>query len=354
MEGKEIASPGRRRFFGTAAGAVAAATVATQLGMSKGARAETVKASAAASAATLSSSYSFGPVQQIDAGELNVGYVDIGPADGTAVMLLHGWPYDIYSYAQVAPLLADAGYRVIVPFLRGYGSTTFLSSETFRNGQQSVLAVDSLALMDALGIGQAVFAGFDWGGRAADIVAALWPERCKGLVSADGYLIVNRTAYQQPLLPAAELNWWFQYYFATERGVLGLQENRSALAQLIWQHNSPDWNFDQATFDQTAAAFDNPDYVSVVVQAYRWRLGLAPGDPQLDGIENELAQYPAIGVPAITIDGASDPFEPAGDGASYRVRFTGKYEHRTLQVGHNPPQEDPQAFAQAVIDVDNL
>jgi pimeloyl-ACP methyl ester carboxylesterase len=296
---------------------------------------------------------SFPPLKQVRAGELNIGYAQLGPARGPAVLLLHGWPYDIHSYVDVAPLLAAEGYRVIVPYLRGYGTTTFLSPSAFRNAQQSVVALDIIALMDALHIEKALLAGFDWGARTADIIAALWPHRCKALVSVTGYLITDREKNKLPLPPAAERTWWYQYYFATERGVLGLQENRHDLAKLVWHEVSPTWNFDDATFDRAATAFENPDYVSIVIHNYRWRLGLAEGDPRHDKIEERLAAAPDIAVPTITLDPAVDPFTPAGDGAAYRSKFTGPYAHRTLQgIGHNLPQEAPEAFAQAVLDVD--
>jgi pimeloyl-ACP methyl ester carboxylesterase len=298
-------------------------------------------------------STSFGPLKQVKAGELNVGYAEVGPARGPAVILLHGWPYDIYCFAGVAPLLAAEGYRVIVPYLRGYGTTRFLSSRTLRNGQQSVFAVDALALMDALKIDKAILSGFDWGGRAAEIVASIWPERCKALVSAGGYLVINLEKYKKPAPPETERAYWYQYYFATERGVLGLQENRRDLAELVWTVNSPTWKFSQATFDRTAAAFDNPDYVSIVIDNYRWRLGLAPGDPRLNSIEQKLT-HATIGVPSIIIDGKYDPFTLAGDGASYRSKFTGKYAHWTLDVGHDVPQEAPRDFAQAILDAGHL
>ncbi|GHJ43614.1 alpha/beta hydrolase [Catellatospora sp. TT07R-123] len=295
----------------------------------------------------------FGPVRQIHAGELDVGYIDAGPRDGQAVVLLHGWPYDIHSYEDVAPALAARGYRVVVPHLRGHGTTRFLSADTRRGAQQSVFALDLIALMDALGIDRPVLAGYDWGSRTADIVAALWPQRCKALVSVTGYLITNREANKQPLPPRAEWAWWYQYYFATERGRLGLDRNRHDLAKLIWAFNSPTWKFTDAVFDRTAASFDNPDYVAIVIDNYRWRLGLAPGDPRHDDLENQLAQGPVITVPTITLDGEADPFTPPGDGAAYRARFSGRYEHRTLRgIGHNVPQEAPGAFAAAVVDVD--
>ena len=296
---------------------------------------------------------SFASVRQINAGLLSVGYAEAGPGDGPAVVLLHGWPYDIHSYVDVAPLLASSGYRVIVPYLRGYGSTRFLSTETFRNAQQSVVALDVIALMDALKIQRAVIGGFDWGSRTAAIMAALWPDRCKALVAVSGYLITNIKAQQQPLPPKAELGWWYQYYFATERGVIGYTENRDDFNQLIWQIVSPKWNFDDATFARTAASFANPDHVAIVIHNYRWRLGLAKGDPKYDDLEYRLFGGPVIGVPTITI--ASDFDGPAADGTSYRSKFSGKYAHRILDgIGHNVPAEDPQAFAQAVIDANGL
>jgi len=248
-------------------------------------------------------STSFSALKQIDAGLLNVGYAEAGKSDGPAVVLLHGWPYDIHSFVDVAPRLAQAGYRVIVPSLRGSGSTRFLSSTTPRNGQQAVLAVDIIALMDALNIGRAILGGFDWGARTADIIAALWPERCKGLVSVSGYLIGSQQAGQVPLPPPAELQWWYQYYFATERGRAGYERYRRDFAKLIWQIASPKWNFDEATFARSAAAFDNPDHVSIVIHNYRWRLGLAEGEPQYDELEQRLAQAPNIAVPTMTLEG---------------------------------------------------
>ncbi|MER7787166.1 alpha/beta hydrolase [Streptomyces sp. NPDC097640] len=300
---------------------------------------------------------SFDSLKQIKAGVLNVGYAEAGPAHGPAVILLHGWPYDIHSYIDVAPLLAARGYRVIVPYLRGHGTTRFLSSRSFRNAQQSVIALDIIALMDALRIEKAVLAGFDWGSRTADIIAALWPDRCKALVSVTGYLITNRDDNEQPLPPKAEWAWWYQYYFATERGRLGLEkeEYRRDLARLVWTFNSPTWGFDDATFDRTAAAFGNPDYAAIVIHNYRWRLGLATGDPRYDGLEERLARRPVIGVPTVTLDGERDPFTPAGDGAMYRDKFSGPYAHRTLNgIGHNVPQEAPEAFAEAVVEADTL
>jgi len=297
---------------------------------------------------------SFGQLQQIDAGLLNVGYAETGKSDGPVVMLLHGWPYDIHSYVDVAPLLAQAGYRVIVPYLRGYGTTRFLSSDTFRNGQQAVVAVDTIALMDALKIEKAILAGFDWGARTADIVAAIFPERCKALVSVSGYLIGSQQAGKVPLPPQAELQWWYQYYFATERGRAGYEKYRHDFARLIWQLASPKWDFDEATFERSAAAFDNPDHVSIVIHNYRWRLGLAEGEPQYDELEQRLAAGPTITVPTITLEGDANG-APHPDASAYASKFSGRYEHRVITggVGHNLPQEAQQAFAQAIVDVDN-
>jgi pimeloyl-ACP methyl ester carboxylesterase len=295
----------------------------------------------------------FGTLKQIDAGLLSVGYADVGPPDGRAVLLLHGWPYDIHSYAEVAPVLASAGYRVIVPYLRGYGTTRFLSKATFRNGQQSVLGVDAVALLDALGIDEAIIAGFDWGARTANVVAALWPDRCRAMVSVSGYLIGSPAAGQAPLLPRAELAWWYQFYFATERGQAGYDKYRRDFANLIWQTASPQWKFDDATFGRSAASFDNPDHVSIVIHNYRWRLGVAEGEAQYDDLEKQLAGGPVLTVPTITLEGdANGAPHPEPDG--YRAKFSGQYAHRTISggVGHNLPQEAPQAFAQAIVDVD--
>jgi pimeloyl-ACP methyl ester carboxylesterase len=295
----------------------------------------------------------FGPLHQIDAGLLNVGYAEAGPAGGPAVILLHGWPYDIHSYVDVAPLLAVAGYRVIVPFLRGYGTTRFLSEQTFRNGQQSVIAVDTIALMDALEIEQAVLGGFDWGARTVDIVAALWPERCRALVSVSGYLIGSREAGKLPLSPEAERQWWYQYYFATERGRAGYDKYRHDFAKLIWRTASPKWNFDDAAFDRSAASFENPDHVDIAIHNYRWRLGLAEGEPGYDALEKQLAEGPLITVPAITLEGDANG-APHPDASAYVKKFSGKYSHRTIEggIGHNLPQEAPGAFAEAIVDVD--
>jgi pimeloyl-ACP methyl ester carboxylesterase len=296
----------------------------------------------------------FGPVKQVNAGVLKVGYVEAGPASGQAVVLMHGFPYDIHSYAQVAPLLAAEGYRVVVPYFRGYGATSFLSSRTPRNADQAAFALDILALMDALKIDQAILAGYDWGSRTADIIAALWPRRVKALVSVTGYLITNLAAERLPLPPAAENAWWYQYYFATERGVLGLQKYRYEMGEFIWRFNSPTWHFSSRTYGETAAAFDNPDFVAVVIGNYRWRLSLAPREPGYAAIENRLQEAPVITVPTITIDGEHDPFTLPGHGAAYRNKFTGKYQHRVLPVGHNVPQEAPHGFAEAVVHADHL
>jgi pimeloyl-ACP methyl ester carboxylesterase len=295
---------------------------------------------------------SFDSLKQIDAGVLNVGYAEAGPANGPAVILLHGWPYDIHAFVDVAPILADRGYRVIMPYLRGYGTTRFLSDDTIRNGEQASIAVDTIALMDALKIQKAIVAGFDWGSRTAGIVAALWPERVKALVAVSGYISVNLVANQQPLPPKAELGWWYQYYFATERGVLGYTKNTYDFNKLIWQLASPKWKFDDATYDRTAQSFKNPDHVRIVIHNYRWRLSLADGEAKYSALEQRIFARPAITVPSITI--ASDFDGAAADGKAYADRFTGKYSHRVLDdIGHNVPQEAPKAFAQAVIDVDS-
>jgi len=304
---------------------------------------------------TATTGTALGPLKQIDAGVLNVGYIDAGPSSGPTVILLHGWPYDIHAFADVSPGLAAAGYRVIIPYLRGYGSTSFLSSETFRNGQPSALALDAIALMDALRIQTPIIAGFDWGARTADIVAALWPQRCKALVSVSGYLIGSQLGNRMPLPPPAELQWWYQYYFATERGGLGYRQYTRDFNKLIWQLASPKWQFDDATFDRTAASFDNPDHVAIVLHNYRWRLGLAQGESQFDELEKRLAKGPVITVPTITLEGdANGAFHPPA--SAYAGKFSGKYEHRVIRggIGHNLPQEAPQAFAQAILDVDRM
>ena len=346
----EVINNARRCFLGTAAMTVAAAqfgmigTAKAQSGKTKPADLPTIKPG---------TNISFGPLKQIDAGVLNVGYAEAGPADGPVVMLLHGWPYDIHSYVDVAPLLAAAGYRVIVPYLRGYGTTHFLSSETVRNGQPSVVAVDIIALMDALKIEKATISGFDWGARTANIIAALWPERCKAMVSVSGYLIGSPESGKMPLPPQAELQWWYQFYFATERGRAGYEKYRHDFAKLIWQIASPKWDFDDATFDRTAESFDNPDHVAIVVHNYRWRLGLAEGEPKYDDLEKRLAEYPVITVPTFTLEGDANG-APHPDDSSYAKKFSGKYAHQIIKggVGHNLPQEAPQAFAEAVVEVD--
>ncbi len=296
---------------------------------------------------------SFGPLKQIDAGLLSVGYAEAGPANGPPVILLHGWPYDIYSFVDVAPLLALAGYRVIVPFVRGYGTTRFLSNDTFRNGQPSAVAVDLINLMDALKIEKATLAGFDWGARTANIVAALWPERCKAMVSVSGYLIGSQEAGKMPLPPEAEFQWWYQFYFATERGRAGYDKNRRDFAKLIWRLASPKWNFDDATFNRSAASFDNPDHVAIVIHNYRWRLALAEGEAKYADLDKRLAAAPVITVPTITMEGDANG-APHLDPSAYANKFSGRYSHRTITggIGHNLPQEAPQAFAQAVVDVD--
>ena len=291
-------------------------------------------------------------LQQIDAGELSIGYAELGPADGPAVIPLHGWPYDIHTYAEVAPQLVGAGFRVILPYQRGFGTTRFRDPRSLRNGQQAALALDVVALMDALGLGQATLAGADWGARAACCVAAVWPERVTALVSVSGYLISSQATGTQPLTPEAELRWWYQYYFATDRGRRGYAAHRADFARLISRLASPRWAFDEARFALTAEALNNPDHVDVVIHNYRWRLGMAEGDPRLDAIEARLAARPSISVPSITLEGDANG-APHPDPGIYRDRFTGRYEHRTLVggIGHNLPQEAPDAFAAAVTDI---
>jgi len=339
----------RRQLFGAAAMTIAA----TQLGIVGSVNAQSSKTNQAQIPPIKpGTNTSFASIKQINAGVLNIGYAEAGPANGEAVILLHGWPYDIYSFVDVAPLLASAGYRVIVPYLRGYGSTQFLSSDTPRNGQLSVVAVDVIALMDSLKIEKATIGGFDWGARTANIVAALWPQRCKAMVSVSGYLIGNQQAGKIPLPPNAELQWWYQYYFATERGRAGYDKYRHDFSRLIWQLASPKWKFDDTTFNRTAASFDNPDHVSVVIHNYRWRLGLAEGESKYDELENRLAEGPVITVPTITLEGDANG-APHPDPSAYAKKFTGKYTHRTITggIGHNLPQEAPKDFAKAIIDV---
>jgi pimeloyl-ACP methyl ester carboxylesterase len=340
----------RRRFFGAAAMTVAAA----QFGMIGSSAAQSAKPKPA-NLPTIKpgTNTSFGPLKQIDAGLLNVRYAEAGPADGPPVVLLHGWPYDIHSFVDVAPMLASAGYRVIVPYVRGYGTTRFLSPDTFRNGQPSAVAVDVIDLMDALKIEKAILAGFDWGARTANIVAALWPERCKAMVSVSGYLIGSQEAGRMPLSPKAELEWWYQFYFATERGRAGYDKYRLDFAKLIWQLASPKWAFDDSTFDRSAASFDNPDHVGIVIHNYRWRLGLAEGEPRYADLDKRLAEAPVITVPTMTLEGDANG-APHPDPSAYATKFSGKYAHRLIEggVGHNLPQEAPQAFAEAVVEVD--
>ena len=336
----------RRRFFGSTAMAVAA----TQLGMIGPAAAQRMEVKVPA--IKPGTNTSFGPLKQIDAGVLNVGYAEAGPANGPVVILLHGWPYDIYAFVDVAPLLASTGHRVIIPYLRGYGTTRFLSNDAVRNGQPSALAVDLKDFLDALKIEKPILAGFDWGARTANIFAALWPERTKAMVSVSGYLIGNQEAGKMPLPPQAEYEWWYQFYFATDRGRAGYEKYRREFSKLIWQIASPKWNFDDATFNRSAAAFDNPDHVDIVIHNYRWRLGLAKGEPKYDDLEKRLATSPVITVPTITLESDANG-APHPDPSAYASKFSGKYTHRNITggVGHNLPQEAPQAFAQAVLDI---
>lgn len=339
----------RRRLVGAAA----LTFVTSQFALSGAAEAQLSKAKPANLGPVKPGTHtSFAPLKQIDAGVLSVGYAEAGPAEGPAVILLHGWPYDIYSFVDVAPLLAAEGYRVIIPFLRGHGTTRFLSDATLRNGQPLAIATDIIALMDALNIQRATLAGFDWGARTADIMAALWPQRCQALVSVSGYLISSQEAGKKPLPPKAELQWWYQFYFATERGRAGYEMYRREFSKLIWQLASPKWNFDDATFERTAKAFDNPNHVAIVIHNYRWRQGLAEGEAKYDALEKQLAEAPVIGVPTITMEGDANG-APHPEPAAYAKKFTGKYAHRTIKggIGHNLPQEAPGAFAEAIIDV---
>ena len=309
---------------------------------------------AAPSLVTMNTSAGAAPPQlrRLDAGDLNVAFVDAGPPHGPPVILLHGWPYDIHAFDEVAPLLTARGLRVIVPYLRGYGPTRFRSPDAARNGQPAALAMDAIGLMNALRIERATLAGFDWGARTADIVAALYPERVKSLVSVSGYLIGSQTAGKQPLPPQAELQWWYQFYFATERGRIGYEKNRHDFNKLIWKLASPQWRFDDSTYDRTAASFDNPDHVAIVVHNYRWRFGLTEGEARFDAIEEKLASAPTISVPTITMEGDANG-APHPEAAAYRAKFTGKYEHRRISggIGHNLPQEAPSEFAKAVLGI---
>ena len=289
------------------------------------------------------------PIRQIKAGELNVGYFEAGPVDGIPVLLMHGYPYDIHSYVDAAPLLAARGCRVIVPHLRGHGTTRFLEASALRNAQQSAVALDQIALLDALGIERAVMAGYDWGARTGCVLAALWPQRCIGLVSAGGYIITSQAAQQMPAPAKVEYAWWYQYYFATERGRAGLAANRRDIARVSWTTNSPLWKFDDATFERTAASFDNPDWVDIVVHNYRWRLGLAEGDPKHAELERRLAAQPTIAVPTITMEGDTNGIAPPTDGKASAAKFTGPRTHLVVHAGHNVPQEAPEAFADAVL-----
>jgi pimeloyl-ACP methyl ester carboxylesterase len=336
----------RRRLLSAAA----AATAAAQLGMLPAATAQPAKASLPR--IKPGTNVAFGPLKQIDAGALNVAYAESGPAEGPPVILLHGWPYDIHSFVDVTPLLASAGYRVLVPYLRGYGATRFLARETFRNGQPAALATDVIDFMNALKVDKAVLAGFDWGARSGDIVAALWPERVNALVAVSGYLIGNQEAGKMPLPPKDELDWWYQFYFATERGRAGYEKYRREFAKLIWHTASPKWSFDEATFARSAAAFDNPDHVDIVVHNYRWRLGLAKGEAKYDEVEQRLVTAPTISVPTITLEGDANG-APHLEPTAYAKKFTGRYVHRQLEggIGHNLPQEDPNAFVAAILDI---
>ncbi len=345
----EVIDHHRRRMFGIAAATVALA----QLGAVRSSNAQEGEQTAVVSAT--GSRTAFAPLKQIDAGLLNVGYAEDGPADGPPVILLHGWPYDIYSYVDVAPMLAGAGYRVIIPYLRGHGTTRFLSDATLRNGQQAALAVDIIDLMDALGVEKAIVAGYDWGARTANILAALWPQRCKAMVSVSGYLIGSQAANKAPLPPQAELQWWYQFYFSTDRGRAGYAKYTDDFARLIWKLASPHWNFDDATFARSAAAFRNPDHVDIVIHNYRWRLGLAEGERRYDELEEKLAKGPVIDVPTITLEGDANG-APHPVPTAYAKKFSGKYEHRLITggIGHDLPQEAPEAFAKAVMDVDKF
>jgi pimeloyl-ACP methyl ester carboxylesterase len=334
----------RRRFLGTA--------VATSLSLVGGTVAQAADPAATARHGPLAS---FGPLKQVDAGDLSIAYAEVGAAGGSPVLLLHGWPYDIHTYVDVTALLAAKGYRVIVPYLRGYGATRFLSSDTPRNGEQAAVAMDAIHLLDALHIDRALVGGCDWGARTADILAAVWPRRVKGLVAVSGYLIGSQEMNKAPLPPAAELQWWYQFYFATERGRAGYDKYRREFARLIWQIASPKWQFDDATFDRSANAFDNPDHVAISIHNYRWRLGLAEGEARYDELERKLAQLPSIEVPAITLEGDANG-APHPEPSAYASKFVGRYEHRTITggIGHNLPQEAPQAFTQAIVDVDRF
>ena len=341
----------RRRFVAGLASAIAT----SQIGMPRLSQAASPGATAGGGATSAARGNSFSPLKQVEAGALNVGYAELGRPADPAVILLHGWPYDIHSFLDVVPRLTDGGYRVIVPHLRGYGTTRFRSADARRNGQPAALATDVIDLMDALGIHQAILAGFDWGARSADIVAALWPERCRGIVAVSGYLIASQAGGQAPLTPRAELQWWYQFYFATERGRAGYEKYRDEFAKLIWQTASPKWAFDDATFSRSAASLANPDHVDIVIHNYRWRLGLAEGEPRYAELETRLASAPAITVPAITLEGDANGAPHPGPEA-YADKFSGPYRHRLVRggIGHNLPQEAPEAFADAILEVGRM
>lgn len=338
---------GRRGFLRTAALTIAA----SQFNLLNLVKAESRNDTGVARKSAHRIPASFEKIKQIKAGALDIGYAEAGPASGEPVILLHGWPYDIDSFAEVSALLAAKGYRVIVPYLRGHGTTRFLSADTARNGQQSAIAVDIIALMDALKIGKAIIGGFDWGARTANIIAALWPERCKAMVSVSGYLIGSQQGNKAPLPPKAELSWWYQFYFATERGRQGYEANTREFNKLIWQLASPQWHFDDATFERSTAAFNNPDHVAIVIHNYRWRLALAEGEAKYDDLEKKLAAAPVITVPTVTLEGdANGAPHPAP--SAYAAKFKGKYAHHTITggIGHNLPQEAPKAFADAIVE----
>lgn len=345
----EAVNQGRRLLLGSAAASIAAA----ELMFTSAAHSAPANAAAAATASSTPLP-GLGPIRQIKAGELDVGYYEAGQAGGIPVLLLHGYPYDIHSYAEVAPLLAARGCRVIVPHLRGHGTTRFLDNTALRNAQQSAVALDQIALLDALQIDRAVVAGYDWGARTACVMAALWPERCLSMVSVGGYIVTNLANSKRPLPAKAEHAWWYQYYFATDNGRAGLEANRRDIARILWATNSPKWNFDDATFNRSAASFDNPDYVDIVIHNYRWRLGLAPGEAKFDRYEQQLATRPVIRVPALTLDGDSNGIVPPSDGQAFASKFSGPHAHRIVKAGHNVPQEAPQEFAEAVLSVASL
>jgi pimeloyl-ACP methyl ester carboxylesterase len=333
-------------------GAAALGVASVEWGLPLVARAQSVGQATAASAGEPALPIKrLQPIKQVHAGVLDIGYYEAGPADGPVVLLLHGFPYDIHSYIEVAPILAAKGYRVVVPHLRGYGTTRFLDADTPRSGEQAALGADVIALMDALKIPKAVLAGYDWGGRAACVVAALWPERCAGLLSVNSYLIQDIAKAGKPLPAKVERGFWYQFYFTTERGRAGLAANRKDIARVMWPDNSPTWHFDEATFERSAAAFDNPDYVDVVIHSYRHRLGVAEGYPQYAELQRRLAAQPLITVPTVTLDGDSDGVVPATDGKGQAALFTRRTHHIVKGVGHNVPQEAPVVFAEMVLAV---